>query len=148
MPRRLRLLQDPTAPALVALASGLVMVVAVFLPWFSTNLGEPTAPGSVSGWASTSVAKGVLAIAVIWTLAAALIVADRHDVLRIDPSTVEALGWLIAACALIAGGLAAFRLFRPPEPADFLARDFGLFLAIAVAFVGVAAGLAQASRQR
>jgi hypothetical protein len=43
--------------------------------------------------------------------------------------------------------LVAYRLLRPPEPADFLSRDIGLFLGLAAAAVGVAAGLAQASRR-
>lgn len=137
----------PAGPAVVAAASGVLMAVSVFLPWFATNLGEPTSVGTASGWASTAVAKGVLGLAIIWILAAGLLLADRFDAYRIDRRTAEALGWLIAGCAMFAGALVAFRLLRPPEPADLLSRDFGLFIALAAAAIGTAAGFAQAARR-
>ena len=147
MEQRDRLLNTAAGPALIGVISGMILVVAVFLPWYATNLGEPATPGTANGWEATAVAKGAFGLAVLWVLASALILADHSDMYRIDSRTAEALGWLVAGCALLAGGLVAFRLFQPPEPADFLTRDFGLFVAIAAAAVGVAAGFAQAARR-
>ena len=123
------------------------MMFAVFLPWYAANLGPQASSGTASGWDATAVAKGALALGVIWMLASGLLLADHLDAYRVDPRTAEALGWLVAGCALLAGALVAYRLFRPPDPADFLSRDFGLFLGLAAAAIGVTAGLAQASQR-
>jgi hypothetical protein len=147
MRRRSRLLAIPAGPAVAGIASAALMLAAVFLPWYAANLGPPASSGTASGWDATAIAKGVLGLGVIWLLLSALLLADHLDAYRIDPRTAETLGWLIAGCALLAGVLVAYRLLRPPEPADFLSRDIGLFLGLAAAAVGVAAGLAQASRR-
>lgn len=147
MSARPRILALPAGPAFLGVLSGLVLVVAIFMPWYEANLGEPASPGSASGWEATAVAKGAFGLAVLWILASALLLADHADLFRVDSRTAEALGWLIAGCALLAGGLIAYRLFKPPEPADFLTRDVGLFFAIAAAAIGVAAGFAQAARR-
>ena len=123
------------------------MALAVFLPWYAANLGPPASSGTASGWDATAVAKGALALGVIWMLASGLLLADHLDVYRVDPRTAEALGWLVAGCAMLSGALVAYRLFRPPEPADFLSRDIGLFIGLVAAAFGVSAGLAQASRR-
>ena len=147
MQRRFHPLTSPGGPAVVGIASGLLLAVAVFLPWYSTNLGAPASPGSASGWAWTAVAKGALILGIVWALASALLLADHLDRYRIDSRTAEALGWLVTGAALLAAGLVAFRLFKPPEPADFLTRDFGLFLSLVAAALGVAAGFAQSARR-
>ena len=147
MPRRLRPLATPAGPAVVGLVSGVLLAIAVFLPWYATNLGAPASPGSASGWDATAVAKGALGLGVVWALASALLLADHFDAYRIDSRTAESLGWLVAGASLVAAALVAFRLFQPPEPADFLTRDVGLFISLVAAALGVAAGFAQASRQ-
>lgn len=147
MQRRFRPLATPAGPAVAGIASGVVLAIAVFLPWYAANLGEPASAESASGWSATAVAKGVLVLAILWTLASALLLADYLDAHRLDSRTAEALGWLVAGTALIAGGLVTYRLLQPPEPADFLTRDFGLFISLAAAAVGVAAGVAHASRR-
>lgn len=147
MRRRSRLLPSPAGAAAVGAASGVLMLAAVFLPWYAANLGPPASSGTASGWEATAVAKGALALGVIWMLASALLLADHFDAYRVDARTAEAIGWLVAGCALLAGALVAYRLFRPPDPADFLSRDIGLFVGLVAAAIGVAAGLAQASRR-
>ena len=147
MQHRFRQLASPAGPAIIGVVSGLLLAVAVFLPWYSTNLGAPASAQSASGWAWTAVAKGVLVLGLVWALASALLLADHLDTYRIDSRTAEALGWLVAGAALLAAGLVAFRLFQPPEPADFLTRDFGLFVSLVAAALGVAAGFAQAARR-
>ena len=147
MRRRSRLLAIPAGPAVAGLVSGALILISVFLPWYAANLGPPASSGTASGWDATAIAKGVLGLGVIWLLMSGLLLADHLDAYRVDSRTAEALGWLIAGCALLAGALVAYRLLRPPEPADFLSRDFGLFLALVAAAIGVSAGLAQASRR-
>ena len=147
MQHRFRPLASTMGPAVIGVVSGLLLAVAVFLPWYSTNLGAPASPQSASGWAWTAVAKGVLVLGLVWALASALLLADHLDTYRIDSRTAEALGWLVAGAALLAAGLVVFRLFQPPEPADFLTRDFGLFVSLVAAALGVAAGFAQAARR-
>lgn len=147
MHRRRSPLATPLGPAAIGLGSGILLLVAVFLPWYAVNLGPATEIGSASGWEWTAVAKGALGLAVIWTLASALLLADRLDYYRVDERTAEALGWLVAGCATLACGLVLFRLFRPPQTADFLTRDFGLFVSLVAAAIGVVAGVAQASRR-
>ena len=147
MQRRFRPLATPAGPAVAGIVSGVLLAVAVFLPWYAANLGEPASAESASGWTATAVAKGALVLAIVWTLASALLLADYLDAHRIDSRTAEALGWLVTGSALAAGGLVAYRLLQPPEPADFLTRDFGLFISLAAAAVGVAAGVAHASRR-
>lgn len=147
MQRRRRPLATPLGPAAVGIGSGILLLVAVFLPWYGVNLGPASEIGTASGWDWTAVAKGALGLAVIWTLASGLVLADRLDYFRVDARTAEALGWLVAGCAALACGLVAYRLFRPPETADFLTRDFGLFISLVAAAIGVVAGVAQASHR-
>ena len=147
MRRRSPLLSFPAGPAAVGVASGALMLLAVFLPWYAANLGPPASSGTASGWDATAVAKGALVLGIIWMLASGLLLADHLDTYRVDPRTAEALGWLVAGCAMLAGALVSYRLFRPPDPADFLSRDFGLFVGLVAAAIGVTAGLAQASRR-
>lgn len=144
---RFRPLASAPGPAVLGLISGVCLVVSVFLPWYTANLTDPASPVSRSGWDTTSVAKGVVALGVIVALASALLLADYYDKYRIDSRTMESLGWLVAGGSLVAAGLVAFRLFKPPEPADFLTRDFGLFTALVAAAVGLAAGIAQATQR-
>lgn len=147
MARRFQPLASPAGPAVAGVVSGVLLAIAVFLPWYATNLGAPASAGSASGWSATAVAKGALGLGVLWALASALLLADYFDVYRVDSRTAEALGWFVAGTSLVAAGLVAFRLFMPPEPADFLTRDFGLFISLVAAAVGVAAGFTQASQQ-
>lgn len=143
---RFRFLSTPAGAAVTGIASGFVMVLAAFLPWFASNLAATT-PLSESGWNATAIAKGALALGAIWLILSALVLADQFDAVRLDPRTTEAMGWLVVLCALLAGALVAFRLIRPPEPADLLTRDYGLLVAIIAAVVGIVAGVAQAARR-
>lgn len=147
MQRRFRPLTSPAGPAGLGVISGLLLAIAVFLPWYAANLGEPASAESASGWTATAVAKGALILGILWALASAVLLADYFDAYRVDSRTAEALGWFVAGAALVAAGLVAFRLFQPPEPADFLTRDVGLFVSLVAAALGVAAGFAQASRR-
>ncbi len=147
MQRPFRPLTSPAGPAIIGIVSGLLLAVAVFLPWYAANLGEVASPQSASGWTATTVARGALILGILWALASVVLLADYLDAYRVDSRTAEALGWFVTATALVAGGLVAFRLVQPPEPADFLTRDFGLFISLVAAALGVAAGFAQTAQR-
>lgn len=135
-------------PAVVACAAGLATAVAVFLPWYRTNLGDPSEVGRASGWHATGFGKLTLALAVIWLLAALLAASDDFGSVRLHVRTIESLGYLVAMSALVAGAMVAYRIAQPPGATpDFLSRDIGLAVAIAGCAVGVAAGLAMAARR-
>lgn len=135
-------------PALIGTIGAGLLLVAAFLPWYRTNLGSPTSPGTASGWEATGIGKAVVAIGVIWLVAAGLAIADELGSVRVDAATVEGLGYLVALCALVAAGLVALRFARPPGAnPDFLSRDYGLVVAAAACAIGLAAGVTMASRR-
>ena len=54
----------------------------------------------------------------------------------------------VSLCALLAAGLVALRLARPPGAnPDFLSRDYGLLVAGAACLIGLGAGVVMASRR-
>jgi hypothetical protein len=55
---------------------------------------------------------------------------------------VRAFAWTCLVLTLVATTLVAWRLVRPPGPAEFLARDVGLFIAQAAAIVALVASIA------
>lgn len=135
-------------PSILAVVSAATLLVAVFLPWFRTNLGAPSEPGSMSGWDASSVGRGALVVAVLWLMAAALALLEQVSPGRIDRATANLLGWLVILCAFVCTALVALRLLRPPYPAEFLSRDYGLFIAITAAVIGLGAGLAMTRGSR
>ena len=44
-------------PSILTVASAVVVVIAVFTPWYQTAIGPTTAPDTVSGWDATASAK-------------------------------------------------------------------------------------------
>lgn len=132
----------PLAPYLTLVASVLV-VVAVFLPWYATNIGPPFAPGTVSGFEATGLAKAALAAAAVAVLAAGALAADGRRATDLGPRAAEALAWVAIVAATAAAVLVGYRLLVLPEPAEFLSRRAGLYLAMAGAVGAVVAGLAQ-----
>lgn len=146
-PRRPRRRSLPI-PALIGAAGGILLLAAVFLPWYRTNLGAPTSAGTASGWEATGIGKAVVALAAIWLFAALLAVADDLGSVRVDAKTIEGLGYLVALCATLATGLVALRFARPPGPnPDFLSRDYGLVAAVAACAIGIVAGAIMAARR-
>jgi len=136
------------APSLIAIGTAIAVIVSVFLPWFRTNLGAPSEPGRMSGWAASSVGKGAVFVAALWLLAAALSFMEQVSPGRIDRATVNLLGWLVMLCAAVTFVLVSLRLVRPPHPAEFLSRDYGLFIAVAASLIGLGAGMAMTRGNR
>lgn len=127
----------------VGVAAGLVLVLAVFMPWYATNLGPPFSATSASGWDSTNLARIALAMGIVVFAAAAAAVLDERRVISLDPRYGDALAWVVVGAATIALVAVGYRLLVMPEPAEFLSRQIGLYLATGAAIGGILSGLGQ-----
>jgi len=128
--------------ALVGVVSGVALVVSVFLPWYATNLGPPFSATSASGWEATSFARLALAAGVVLTAAAVILALEEQRALRLDPSYGNALAWVVLVAAIIGALAVGYRLVVMPEPAEFLSRQIGLYIAAAACVGGILSGLA------
>jgi hypothetical protein len=126
-------------------ACALLLAVAVFLPWYSLNLGAPFTTGSASGWQWTGVAQAAFALALVALGAATALVLEANSVLRLDGELARALGWMLPGACGLALALVAYRVLVPPDPADLLSRAFGLYVALAAALAGLVAGVSELS---
>ncbi len=126
----------------MAAACGLLVVIGVLLPWYATNLGEPFSPETTTGWDATTAAKLALACGALTAVVGALSVLALRGRYW-DPVVVRFLGWMIAVAAGAALALVTFRTLVKPEPAEFLSREAGIYLALAAAALALIAGIAQ-----
>ena len=129
-----------TVPAIIAISS-LILAISVFLPWYTADVAPPFTPEATSGWDATLLARIAFATAVIALLSSALIWLDIRGFLPVDADIVRALAWTCLVLSIVATALVAWRLVRPPGPAEFLARDIGLFIAQAAAIVALVASI-------
>lgn len=127
---------------LVGVISGLGLVVSVFLPWYATNLGPPFSATSASGWDSTNVARGALLAGIVLAAASVALLLEEQGALRFDRRVGDTLAWVVLVVAILAAAAVGFRLVVMPEPAEFLSRQVGIFVAAASAIGGILAGLA------
>ena len=130
-----------TIPGVIATAAA-VLAISVFLPWYTADVAPPFSPESSSGWDSSVLARGAFGMGVLLLMAAVLILLDVRGTLPLDADVVRALSWLCMVLALAATVLVAWRLVRPPGPAEFLARDVGLYIAQAAAIVALVGSIA------
>lgn len=130
-----------TIPGVIATAAA-VLAISVFLPWYTADVAPPFSPESSSGWDSSVLARGAFGMGVLLLMAAVLILLDVRSTLPLDADVVRALSWLCMVLALAATALVAWRLVRPPGPAEFLARDVGLYIAQAAAIVALVGSIA------
>lgn len=130
-----------TIPGVIATAAA-VLAISVFLPWYTADVAPPFSPESSSGWDSSMLARGAFGMGVLLLMAAVLILLDVRGTLPLDADVVRALSWLCMVLALAATALVAWRLVRPPGPAEFLARDVGLYIAQAAAIVALVGSIA------
>lgn len=127
---------------LVGVISGVGLVVSVFLPWYATNLGPPFSATSASGWESTNIARVALVAGIILAGASVVLLLEEQGALSIDRAVGDALVWVVLVVAILAAVAVGFRLVVMPEPAEFLSRQVGIFVAAAAAVGGILAGLA------
>ena len=116
-------------------------MIAVFLPWYTTNLGAPFSPASVSGWDSTNFARAAVFAAAVATVAAAALALEERGSLQLEPQPGEALAWVVTGAFALALVAVGYRLLVLPEPADLLSRQIGIYLATVAAVIGVVSGL-------
>ena len=131
------------APAFVGVLAGAVLVIAVFMPWYATNLGPPFSATSASGWEATTLARLALAAGLVVTVASAALVLDERGAVRLGHRHGDALARVVVAAGVVAALLVGFRLIVLPDPAEFLSRQIGLYLAFGAAIGAVLGGLAQ-----
>jgi hypothetical protein len=110
----------------IALVSGVVLIVALFLPWYSAA-GETT-----SGWAALTVIDVVLAICALFGIAQWFFTAQQST-----PAVPLAVAGLGAWTAIVAVILTLIRVVD--SPADGLGLQYGTFVALA-ASVGLFVG--------
>ncbi len=127
---------------LVGVISGVGLAVSVFLPWYATNLGPPFSATSASGWDATNIARVVLLLGLVLAAASVVLLLEEQGALRLDRAIGDALVWVVLVVAILAAIAVGFRLVFMPEPAEFLSRQIGIFVAGASAVGGILAGLA------
>lgn len=120
---------------------GVAIVAGVLLPWYATNLGPPFSATSASGWEATSIARVALVAGVVLAGASVATLLDERGVLGLSQRTADALAWTMVGASALAVGLVGYRFLVLPEPAEFLSRQFGLYLAAAAAVGGLLSGL-------
>jgi hypothetical protein len=126
----------------VGAVSGAVIVVAAFLPWYATNLGPPFSPDSVSGWEATNLARVAVVMGVVVAVAATTAALEERGSVPLDRRVGDALGWIVVVASAIAAAAVGYRLLVMPEPAEFLSRQIGLYLAAVATIGGILSGLA------
>lgn len=134
----------PVGPGIAAGAAAL-LIGSLFLPWFTPDVGPPFSPESTSGWSGTpGLAKIVLALAAVTLLADGALALAGADRLALDEGLERALAWAAAAAAGAALVLVAYRVLVLPDPAEFLSRAIGMYVALAAAAVATALSVAGA----
>jgi hypothetical protein len=126
---------------LVAAAGGLLLVVCLFLPWYSPAADNPNAnvEGSrdaVSGWTTHDVLRWLLLLAAIAPFILIWIIIRDHEL-------SWARGELTAVAAIAAFGLVVYNgvIDRPGEPSSEISLALGWFGAV-VGIVLMATGAA------
>jgi hypothetical protein len=109
-------------------ASGLLLLVALFLPWY----GDAALPATMTGWEAFSIIDVILALLALAAISVPVVTAT-HRV----PALPLALESLTALFGLLGLVLVLIRVLNLPEFAD--GRDVGLWLALA-ATLGIFAG--------
>jgi hypothetical protein len=120
--RRLR------AGELITGLSGLVLLVALLLPWYGDEVGSRT------GWQSLGALDVVLAIVALAALAIPVVTAfHRAPALPLAHQSLTTLAGVFATLLVL------IRVLNMPDWAD--GREWGLWVALAAAFGVVAGGL-------
>lgn len=134
--------------AYAGVVAGIVVVIAAFLPWYATNLGEPFSPASVSGWDSTNFARAAVIAGAVAAVAAGALALEERGSLVLEPQTAETLAWVVVGAFAVALALVGYRLLFMPEPAELLSRQIGIYVATAAAVLGVLSGLGLLATRR
>lgn len=113
--------------------SGLVLLVALFLPWYGSEAGDDGA-ASLTGWQSLGALDVVLAAVALAALAIPVITATHRT-----PAVPLALQSLTTLTGIVALLLLLIRVLNIPDWA--VEREWGLWLGLAATLGIVAGGL-------
>ena len=116
----------------IAAVSGAVLLVSLWLPWYSLGVG------TASAWESLAVVDVLLALVASAGVALLLITATQSV-----PAVPIAFSVFVTFAGMAAVILVAVRLLNLPEPVD--GREWGVWLALA-ASLGLVAGALVAMR--
>jgi hypothetical protein len=111
----------------IAGGSGAVLLVALFLDWYSGGGGV-----TANAWESFSVTDVILAVAGLMGISLAVGAATQRS-----PAVPQSIGSLTVPVAFVASVLVLIKLLSLPDGAD--GREFGLYVGI-VATLGVLVG--------
>lgn len=111
----------------IAGVSGVVLLVSLFLDWYSADGGA-----SATGWESFTVTDVLLAAAALFGIALAVGAATQRS-----PAVPQATGQLTVPVALVAAVAVVIQALSLPVGAD--SRELGLYLGIA-SVLGVLVG--------
>lgn len=120
-------LREERSAEWMTLASGIVVIVALFLPWYGAA-GE-----TASGWSALTVIDVVLAVCASFGIALWFLMAQQPT-----PAVPLAVAGLGAWLGLVAIVLCLIRVVD--SPADGLGLEYGTFVALAGS-VGLAVGM-------
>jgi hypothetical protein len=114
----------------LAVAGGLLLVVALFLPWYETAPGNEAAnidgeTGSLSGWEVHPILRWLVLALALAPLILAWIIARGHEL-------AWTRGELTAVAALTGLALLFFNgvISRPGDPSSEISLKYGWFLAV------------------
>jgi hypothetical protein len=133
-------------PSVLTVISALVVVIAVFAPWYQTAIGPDAAPDTVSGWDITSVAKLAVAAAGICALSAVVVTLDVRGEVELHGPVRRIMAGIALGTALVMAACVLFRLAFPPDPALGVTRQLGLIVASVASLTGLWGAGAQFSR--
>jgi hypothetical protein len=136
---------------LLAAAGGLLLAIALFLPWYGTDPDNPNATidgatGNVSGWEAHPILRWLLLAAAAAPLILCWVIIREHE-----------LSWprgeMTAVVAIAAFGLVGYvgLLDRPGEPSGAIGLRFGWFAAmvgVLLMMIGGATRAAEVERRR
>jgi hypothetical protein len=128
-----------TLGARIAAASGVALLIVMFLPWYGVEVSSLSIGESANAWEVFSVIDIVLFLAGL--IAVAVVLAKAVGAL---PALPAPAGTIIAAVGALALVLVVYRLVDSPAPGDLpdsieVSRKVGLFLGL-LASAGIGFG--------
>lgn len=130
---------DDRLPHAAALVAGAILAASVFMPWYSPSLSEPFTPDPATGWTATIAARAVLVLALVVCATAGVLGLDRARQITLARPTLRLTGILAVGAATVAAALVLYRFVVLPDSTGLLARDWGIFIALAAAAIALLA---------
>lgn len=135
---------DPKSPLTILGASGVALLIFMFLPWYGVDFGIAGIRGSVtaSAWKVFSYTDLLLFLAGVSAIAAFVLTTQGHEQ---APNAIKAAAGLGALCTL----LVVYRIINQPGPNDLIKVKVGAFLgliAVAALTYGAVKSMGEGSR--